>query len=244
MSGIPSNGFPPTGRARTRSPRPTAQEPSVFVAIGHTLLREGLSRILSEAGLRIAGQAADDADALRLIQRQGPTVVLVDAALPASGGVAFALEVRQRQPEARIVVISLAQDDRALFEAARAGVQGLLDASADGAQLAACVREVAAGEFFVPARLAGRLLQHHARAAASQPAPRSSAGFTPRELDLLELLASGRTNRQIAQQLVITENTVRTHLRSIMQKLDAQNRTQVAAYALAHGLAGEAVVGS
>jgi DNA-binding NarL/FixJ family response regulator len=216
----------------------------VVIAIGHALLREGLARILREAGLIVAGYATNAADALGLAQRLQPAVLLADAAMPATSASSLVSELRRQQPNARVVVISLAQDDRAMFEAARAGANGLLDSSADAAQLVACVRDVAAGEFFVPPRLAGRLLQRYAQAGEGGPRPRTADGFTPRERDVLKLLAGGKTNRQIARELVITENTVRTHLRSIMQKLHAQNRTQVAAYALAHGLAGEAAVAS
>lgn len=241
MSGTASNGFPPTGRtkvpASARRESPSAKT-RLLLAVEHALLRDGLARILMSAGIEVIGQAADGGEVLHEVARRRPSVALIDAALPPRGGVALARDLREQQPDLRLAIISLARDDEALFAAMRAGVHGLLDATADAAQLVECVDDITAGEFFVGPRLAGRLLQRYAVSDEHPAAPQRNGGFTSRELDVLELLAAGRTNRQIARGLVITENTVRTHLRSIMQKLNAQNRVQVAAYALTHGLAG------
>lgn len=220
----------PHGREKTR----------ILLAMEHALLRQGVARILSdEPSFEVVGQAVDDEDTLHQLARLRPQVLLLDAALPRQGGVPLAEEVRRRHPDTRVVVLTLSEDDELLFAALRAGVMGLLDKTADARHLTRCVRDVVAGEMSVSKRLASRLLQKYAWLAGESAARAKSshAGLTARELETLELLAAGCTNRQIAQRLIISENTVRTHLRSIMQKLNVQNRVQVAAYALAHGLA-------
>jgi DNA-binding NarL/FixJ family response regulator len=227
----------------------------------HPLMREGLKAYLEARGIEVVGQAADGEQALALARQTRPDLVVMDLAMPGLGGLEATRLIKSEQPEVSVVILTASEAEADLFEAVKSGAQGYLLKSMEPEQLVAQIEAAGRGEPALTPQLAARILAEFARLGgqpgpAAGPAsgssealpPRSVAGLsgtppvgadalTARESDVLELLVAGASNRQIASALVVSENTVKFHLKNILQKLHLQNRAQVVAYALRHRLA-------
>lgn len=210
----------------------------VLVVDDHALLREGLVGLLCRDRQLSVEQAASYQEAVATARRFRPDVILVDAWLDNSTGTDFLAQLRTTVPEPKVVVLSVDASDQMLLRALRAGVRGLLDRSADAAQLVEGVLEVSRNETFISKRLVKRLISRVT--SGEERDSRSDAGaasLTDREHRVLQLVAAGETNKAIAAALYLSEGTIRSHLRSIMRKLNVSNRVQAAAVALRSGLA-------
>jgi DNA-binding NarL/FixJ family response regulator len=204
-------------------------DPTIRVVIvdDHPAVRRGLRTFLELTDdLEVVGEAADGETALDLIERTAPDVVLLDMALPGMDGVAVLHELRRREQSARVLVVTSFTDRRRLLPAVRAGVRGYLAKDVDPPALAAAVRSVAAGHLLLEPEAATALLGDGAGRPPAAPA------LTARERDVLALIAEGRSNREIARALVLSEKTVKTHVSSILLKLGLADRTQAALYAV------------
>ncbi len=209
----------------------------VLVVDDHALLREGLVGLLSKDRQLAVEQAASCQEAVVTARRFRPDVFLVDAWLDHSNGTDLLAQLRTAVPEPKVVVLSVDASDQMLLRALRAGVRGLLDRSADAAQLVEGVLEVSRNETFISKRLVKRLISRVTTGEEYGPASvAGTASLTAREHRVLQLVAAGETNKSIAAALYLSEGTVRSHLRSIMRKLDVSNRVQAAAVALRGGL--------
>ena len=208
----------------------------VLLVDDHALFRHGVAAVLRAAGgFTVVGEATNGDEAVAKAAALQPDVVLMDLAMPGTGGVEATRCIRTANPSARIVILTVSEDDRDLFEAIRAGAQGYLLKKVEPEELVRTLRGVAQGEAFVTPSLAARIIGDFTRRAGTEPAG-PSARLSPREREVLELLTRGAVNKEIAAALGISENTVKNHLKSIMEKLQLENRVQVAAYALRTGL--------
>lgn len=198
----------------------------LLVADDHTVVRQGLVALLNTvSGFKVVAEAADGAEALERFDQHRPDVALMDLRMPKLGGVEAVTEIRRKHPAARIIVLTTFDGDEEIFRALQAGAKGYLLKGMSGDELIEAVRAVHAGKTRIPApvaeRLAGRL---------------GGPGLTSRELDVLKAIVAGRSNKEIAQDLVISEATVKTHINNILSKLGVADRTQATTTALQRGI--------
>ncbi|GGK77210.1 response regulator [Mangrovihabitans endophyticus] len=199
----------------------------VLIVDDHPAVRRGLRTFLELTDdIDVTGEAADGASALELITQTAPDVVLLDMVLPGTDGMAVLREVRRRDLPVRVLVVTSFTDPGRVLPAVRAGAHGYLSKDVDPQALAAAVRSVHAGHLLLEPQTAASML--------SEPGTRADAGppLTARERDVLALLADGRSNREIARMLVVSEKTVKTHVSSILLKLGVSDRTQAALHAV------------
>lgn len=224
----------------------------LILADDHRLLRESLAGLFEARGMVVVGQAESGPEAVALARATQPDVVLMDLSMPGGGGLEATRLIKAARPETTVVILTASEVESDLFEAVKSGAEGYLLKNYDPATVVRLVEAAARGEPALTPQLASRILREFARGAASEPAaggiedaPHPHAEvpeelrvepLTAREVEVLECLVTGMTNREIAARLIVSENTVKYHLRNILQKLHLQNRSQVVAFALRHGL--------
>ncbi len=208
----------------------------VLIADDHPLFRDGLRSLLEARGIEVVAEARDGREAVELAQQLQPDVVLMDLAMPALTGLAATRLISADLPDVNVVVLTASEDEADLFEAIKSGAQGYLLKNLASEEFFRLLDGVARGEPALTPGLARKLLGEFGRPSPARAAAEPDA-LTEREREVLELLVQGVTsNRDLAERLVVTENTVKYHLRNILDKLHVQNRAQVVAYALRHGL--------
>jgi DNA-binding NarL/FixJ family response regulator len=203
----------------------------VLIADDHDVVRQGLRMFLAaDPELEIVGVARDGAEAVRLTHQLHPDVVLMDLLMPVMDGIAATAAIRREAPGTEVVALTSVVEDAAIIDAVRAGAIGYLlkDTDADGLQRA--IKAAAAGQVQLSPQAAARLLREVRSPAAGVDL------LTERETDVLRLLAQGHSNKEIAQALHIAEQTVKTHVSHILDKLGVPSRTQAALYAIRSGL--------
>jgi len=207
----------------------------ILIADDHAVVREGLHSLIdTEPGMAVVGEAADGQQALDRAQTLQPDVILLDMVMPRKGGLEVIDGLREKTPEVRILVLTSFADDDMLFPAIKAGALGYLLKNASPRRLLAAIRDVYRGEPSLSSDVAKKLMLELQRPSSLPP---TEEPLTARELEVLRLVAQGRANQEIAEELVIGEGTVRTHVSNILSKLHLANRTQAALYALREGLA-------
>jgi DNA-binding NarL/FixJ family response regulator len=212
----------------------------VLIADDQRVVREGLEMVLGLLpGIEVVGSAGDGLEAVDLAASLHPDIVLMDLRMPRCDGVEATRMLREREPEIKVVVLTTYADDRSVLDALRAGARGYLTKHAGGAQIREALEQVADNRAIIdPA------VQHHLiDAIAAVPAgpghaPGLPAGLTPREAEVLALIAEGLSNAEIADRLVVSEGTVKSHINHLFAKIDARDRAQAVSYAYQHGLAG------
>lgn len=203
----------------------------LLIVDNHTLFRQGLVSLLqSEPGLEVIGEASSGEETLQLIPQLQPDMVLMDVKMPGIGGVEATRRLMESMPQARILMLTVSEEEESLFAAIQAGARGYILKNADADELLEAIRRVHSGEAMVSPSMTIRLFQALRSGGVPAPLP-NDLPLTPRELDVFHLLARGASNREIAETLTISENTVKTHVRNILEKLELGNRTEVAAYA-------------
>ncbi len=203
----------------------------VFLVDDHAVLRQGLRLILQAVPeIQVVGEAASGQEALDRVPVVRPDVVLLDISLPDVDGLEVAQRLRDLAPDTRIIMLTVSDNRQDVVRAARAGVRGYILKSADAEEVIQAIREVVKGGAVFPPRLTALLLE-----AMTRPAPNQVA-FTERELAVLRLIARGLGNKEIAARLSLSENTVKTHVRNILSKLNARSRAEAAAYAVRAGI--------
>jgi DNA-binding NarL/FixJ family response regulator len=207
----------------------------VLIADDHALFRDGLRSLLEANGVSVVAEARNGREAVELARIHHPDVVLMDLTMPEVGGLAATRLLTAELPEVAVVVLTASEDDADLFEAVKSGAQGFLPKDLEASRFFALLEGVTRGEPALTPSLARKLLGAFARAESGAPQPADR--LTNREREVLELLVQGITsNRELAERLFVSENTIKYHLRHILDKLHVQNRAQVIAYALRHGL--------
>ena len=202
----------------------------LLIVDDHTLFRQGLVNLLqSEPGYEVSGEASNGEEALQALPDLKPDVVLMDVTMPGMGGVEATRRIIEANPEARVLMLTVSEDEENLFAAIQAGARGYILKNADAGELLQGIQRVHAGQAMLSPVMTLRLLQVLQN--GGLPAPLPELPLTSRERDVFELLAQGASNRQIAETLMITENTVKTHVRNILEKLELHSRGEVAAYA-------------
>jgi NarL family two-component system response regulator LiaR len=207
----------------------------ILVVDDHAVVREGLCALIEEwSEFEVVGQAGDGDQAVLLARALRPDVILMDLVMSRKDGVAAIEEIKEEDPDARILVLTSFSEDRKAFEAVKAGALGymLKDSSSD--ELIQAIRDVFRGELSLQPSLALRVIRELSRPSSLPPAEQP---LTEREVEVLKLVAQGLSNQEIGDRLSITERTVRSHVSNFLEKLHLANRTQAALYALRKGLA-------
>lgn len=208
----------------------------VLIADDHKLFRQGLIGLMQtrEDLVQIVGEASTGIEAVQLAEQLRPDVILMDIYMPEMDGLDAAKKIRSLFPEIAIVMLTSSERDGHLYEAVQLGIAGYLLKSLDAAELFDLLSGVVKGETAMTRAMASKLLKAVANRLAD--GDKGEQALTERELYVLRLVASGATNSEIAEKLSISINTVKSHLKNILEKLQLENRTQAATYALQHGL--------
>jgi NarL family two-component system response regulator LiaR len=206
----------------------------VLIADDHAVVRQGLRTFLElQHDIEVVLDVADGEAAVSAVEDQAPDVILMDLVMPGVDGVEAIRRIRERRPQARVLVLSSFLDDERLFPAVRAGAAGYLLKDVQPQELVRAIRTVHRGEGLLHPAVAARLMEEFAEGTA-RPAPDEM--LTGREREVLTLIARGLPNKLIARELSISEKTVKTHVSSILGKLGLTDRTQAALYAVRVGL--------
>ncbi|KJS17944.1 MAG: chemotaxis protein CheY [Peptococcaceae bacterium BRH_c4b] len=212
---------------------------SIIIVDDHALVREGIRKILSlEPDIKIIGEAANGEEAITQALSKNPDIILMDINMPGISGVEACQTIKLKIPGTGIIGLTIHDQEEYLIEFIRAGASAyiLKDVSPD--QLVRTIRDVARGESFIPPKLITKIFKELNRLADSPLGAQRKDGelLTPREVEVLKLLARGETNKTIARALYISEKTVKNHLYRIFQKIEVEDRTQAALYALRNKL--------
>ena len=204
----------------------------VLLADDHALFRRGLASLLAgRDDIDVVGEAGSGQEAIDRAHELMPDVILMDVRMPGLNGLEATRRIKEEMPYVRIVILTVSEDDEDLFAALKNGAQGYLLKNIDPEDLIACIHQVQRGEAPLAPPMASKILKEF-----SAPPARPGPALTQRERQVLELVARGDANKEIARHLQISENTVKNHLRNILEKLHLQNRVQAVMYALREGL--------
>ena len=223
--------------------RAADQRTKILLVDDHALFRMGMRQILErEADFDIVGEAEDGRDAFTLAIELSPDIVLLDLSLPAPGGIDATQRIKRELPSAGIIVLAVNEDEDALFDAIKAGAAAFILKDVSPDDLVAIIRRVASGEYlindkvFAKPAVASRVLKEFRELAIyGQEAAPIFAPLSPREVEILDNIAQGMTNKQVAYALSISEQTVKNHMSSILRKLSVNDRTQAVVYAMRQG---------
>ncbi|SBW20327.1 response regulator [Protofrankia symbiont of Coriaria ruscifolia] len=225
-----------TGDGRQPGEEPSSPDPiRVLIVDDHALFRRGLQMVLEqEKDIEVVGEAPDGSEAVTMAVDTAPDIVLMDVRMPRRGGIDATSAIKQAVPSAKIVMLTISDEEGDLYDAIKAGAMGYLLKEISIDEVAAAIRAVHGGQSLISPSMASKLLTEFAlmiKKADSRPqlpTPR----LTDREMEVLRLVAKGLNNRDIAKQLFISENTVKNHIRNILEKLQLHSRMEAVVYAV------------
>ena len=205
----------------------------VMIADDHELYRRGMQVVVELDGTaQVVGEASNGVDAVEVCLRVNPDVVLMDVRMPGVGGIEACRRIRDTVPDARILMLTMSDDESDLFEAIKAGASGYLLKDLPGEEVSDAIRRAYDGQAIIPPGMAATLLAEFTRLSQEpEPVTGTAPQLTDREVEVLRLVARGLANREIAEELVISENTVKNHVRNILEKLHLHSRVEAAVYA-------------
>lgn len=207
----------------------------ILIVDDHTIVRDGLQALINaEAGMEVVGVGSDGLEAVEKAQALNPDVILLDLIMPRKDGVQATNEIKKNNPNARILILTSFAEDHQVFSAIKSGAMGYLMKDTSSDELIQAIRDVYQNKPVLQPVIARKLMRDIQKQSSSST---SESGLTERETEILQMVARGQTNQQIADQLVLSERTVRTHITNILAKLRLDNRTQAALYALRQGIA-------
>jgi len=208
----------------------------IIVCDDQAIVRDGLELLLKlEKDIEVIGVAQDGAEAVELVTKHAPDMVLMDLKMPGMNGVEATRRICAEYPSVKVLVLTTFDDDEWVFDAIRAGVSGYLLKDTPREKVIEAIRGTLAGKTYVDPMVAGKLLDQ-VSSKQEQPSTLISSKLTEREISVLRLIANGLSNAEIADRLHLSEGTVRNHVSSIFSKLDISDRTQAAIIAIRHGL--------
>lgn len=207
----------------------------ILIVDDHTIVRDGLQALISaEATMEVVGVGADGVEAVEKARQLKPDVILLDLLMPRKDGVQATAEIRKENPTARILILTSYAEDHQVFSAIKAGAMGYLMKDTSAEELIQAIRDVAENRPALQPAIARKLMRDIQQ---QDGEAQSDNSLTEREIEILQMVAKGLTNQQIADALFLSERTVRTHITNILGKLRLDNRTQAALYALKEGIA-------
>lgn len=213
----------------------------VLIVDDHQIVREGLASVLESKGdIEVVGLAADGAEAVLRARDLLPDVILMDISMPRMNGVEATRQIKKENPQIGVVVLTMYEDEEYIFDLVRSGAGGYLLKDADSAQIARAIRAVARGESMIHPSIAAKILNEFSLISSSGPrdhgADHKDGGLSGREMAVLKLLAEGKTNKEIANDLKLSDKTVKNHVHSIFRKLNVSDRTRAVTQAIKLGL--------
>jgi len=216
-----------------------ARKIRVLIADDHQVVRDGLSAILqTKDDIVVVGEAKDGVEAVEKARQLQPDVVLMDISMPRMNGVEATRRMKEVCPAVRVVVLTMYEEDEYIFDLVKTGVAGYLLKNSDSSQIVKAIRAAAKGESFLHPTIAGKILTEFSQLAEGRgrKAAKGKNDLTEREQGVLQYIAEGKTNKEIANALSISEKTVKNHVRNIFHKLDVYDRTQAAIQAIRRGI--------
>lgn len=217
---------------------------SILIVDDHPLLREGLHRTLADAGVSTIREATDGMEALHILETFRPDIILMDLYMPGMSGIEATAQIIKQYPTAKIIILSVCEDDTAIADALMAGAQGFLNKSMRSHEIIHSLSQLLAGKVPLAKPISQAVLGRLTDTAATQvfeptvrySGPAQTISLTMREIEVLSAMAEGLSNREISQNFYISENTVKNHVRNILGKLDVNSRTRAIAKAVEEGL--------
>ena len=205
----------------------------VMLVDDQPLVRNGIASLLRSRGHEVVAEASNGREALAVVKEAAPDVILMDIHMPEMGGLETTRLVKAQYPNITIVMLTVSDDENDLFEAVKSGAHGYLLKDLEAHQFFEALDAIERGEAVIPSRLAGNLLAEFR--STNQRETESVDSLSPREKGVLDLVSEGLTNKEVAENLYISENTVKYHMKNILDKLHLRNRSQVIAWAARRG---------
>ena len=205
----------------------------VMLVDDRPLIRNGIASLLISHGHEVVAEANDGREAIELVETSNPELILMDIQMPGMGGLEATRLIKAKHPESKIVMLTVSDDENDLFEAVKSGAHGYLLKDLEAQEFFEALDAIERGEAVIPTRLAGNLLAEFR--SSSQRQTESIDSLSPREKEVLDLVSQGLTNKEVAGNLYISENTVKYHMKNILDKLHLRNRSQVIAWAARRG---------
>jgi two-component system response regulator DegU len=210
---------------------------NILIADDHAMLRQGIKQILElESDIAVVAQASNGEEAIKLARDYEPDVILMDINMPGTNGLQAIKEIKQEKPSSKIIVLTIHEDREYLFKALQMGAEGYVLKDAEPSVLIEAIRNVSRGQSFIQPSMTKELVKEFNRVTLHEKEKNDDNNLTAREIEVIELIAEGMINKEIAKRLYISEKTVKNHVSNIFKKLDVSDRTQAAIYAFKHNI--------
>lgn len=211
----------------------------VMIVDDHLMLRKGVLSILTASDLQVIGEASNGQEALELVPKLKPDLVLMDINMPVLDGVEATRKLKAMYSDLKVVILTVSEIDKDLFEAIKAGADGYLLKSLGPEELVASLKSAVAGEAPISSVMAAKMLKEFRMPRTGGAGKEDGQQLSPREVEVLRLASTGLTYKEIASRLYVAESTVKNHMRHILEKLHLRNRSEAVGYAIREGLAGD-----